>query len=196
MLHGSAMSHADAFRWISVAVSIILGLGLARLLTAAVAQFHARRRRSFDWIPLTWAFIIFCQQISFWWSLDELSTIVARWSMGHFLMLVGLALALFLAAALILPHSESHQIHSLRDFFEDDGRWALPVLAGFNALALVADRLLWGAPLASVAVGLNLAAVLLPLIAFAAGRRVQAGATVAYVAVALFGIADLSPASY
>jgi hypothetical protein len=190
------MSHADAFRWISVAVSMILSLGLARLLTSAVAQFHARRHRKADWLPVAWAVMIFCQQIDFWWSLEELSTLVDRWTIGSFLILVGLVLTLFIAAALILPPSDTARIDRLRSYFEEDGRWALPLLAGFNGLALAADHLLWGEPLVSKSSLLNGAAVALPFVACLGNRPVQVAATLAYVATMIVGMGFLSPAAY
>ncbi|MBS0640703.1 MAG: hypothetical protein U1E70_00205 [Acetobacteraceae bacterium] len=190
------MNHADTFRWISIAVSIILGLGVARLLTAAVAQFHARRHRTLDWLPITWAATIFLQQLVFWWSLDELIIIVPRWTMGGFALLVGLALMLFLAAALILPHSDTGRTLGMRDFFEEDGRFALPILAAFNVLALIADRVFWSVELTSEAVALNVVLILLPLVAFRAARPLQATATLAYAVIAVGGTIDIAPATY
>lgn len=175
---------------------MILSLGVARLLTSAVAQFHARRHRTLDWLPVAWAAVIFCQQIDFWWSLEELATLVNRWTAGSFLILVGLVLTLFMAAALILPTSASGEIDKLRTYFEQDGRWALPFLAGFNALALAADRLLWGEAMLSMASLLNGAAVVLPVIGFLGSRRVQAGATLAYVVTMVLAMVVLSPIAY
>jgi len=190
------MSSVDTFRWISVAVSMILGLGLARLLTAAVAQFHARRHRTSDWLPWAWATIIFCQHIDFWWNLEELAALVSRWDVGGFLVLVGLVLALFLSAALILPPTDSDRIVSLRDYFECDGRWALAVLAGYNALAIAANLAFWGTRITSLATLINAIVVVLPVIAFAAARPIRRAATIAYLAVAAAGMAMLSPLGY
>ncbi|MHB2170231.1 hypothetical protein [Alsobacter sp. R-9] len=190
------MAHADAFRWISVVVSIILGLGIARLLTAAVAQFHARRHRSLDWLPFVWAGVIFLQQIAFWWSLEELATKAQGWSFASFLVLVGLVLTLFLSAALVLPNSEGAAVASLRDFFAQDGRFALLMLAAFNLLALAADLVLWREPLLSASTAFNAALVALPLAAFAARRRWQEVATLVYVATAAAAILTLSPGAY
>jgi hypothetical protein len=74
---------------------MILGLGIARLLTSTVTVFRACRRVKIDYLPLVWSTGIFIQQIIFWWSLQELSTLVAKWSLAGFLLLVGMVLALF-----------------------------------------------------------------------------------------------------
>lgn len=186
----------DTFRWISVVVSMILGLGVTRLLTSAVTVFRARRRARIDHLPLVWAAAIFAQQIVFWWSLEEVSNIVDRWSLAEFLLLVGLVLTLFLAAALVLPPSEMAEGESLRTFFEQDGNWAALALAAFNALAILANRVLWGDGAWSIAAGLNLALVATALAGMARARRVQVAAAALYLALVVCGAAVLAPTSY
>lgn len=186
----------DTFHWISVAVSMILGLGVARLLTGIVAVFHARHRSPVDWLPLVWVASIFIQQIDFWWSLQELSILVPRWTLGGFLLLVGLVLSLFLAAALVIPPASTAADENLQAFFDHDGRWALLAVAGFNAFALLADWVFWGVTGVSPNGVGNLALILLPIIGFAGSRRVRMIMTWAYL-LALLGTVDLfSPTSY
>lgn len=186
----------DTFRWISVVFSMILGLGVARLLTSAAATFRARHQATMDWIPLAWAGFIFLQQISFWWSLEELATIMTHWSFASFLLLVGLVLALFLAAALILPPSEIPAGESLRAYFEADGRWGLLAVSLFNGLAILVNFIFWDVGVLSSGAILNLALGLLPLAVFAGSRRVQIFGTVLYVPVGLYAAAQLLPTSY
>jgi hypothetical protein len=186
----------DTYRWISIVISIILGLGITRLLTSAVGLFLARRKMAFDWIPFAWATAIFVQQIDFWWSIEELAGLVQKWWLGDFLLLVGLVLTLFLAAALILPASEAAHNKGLRSYFEDDGRWALLAIALFNALAIFINWKFWGEVPVSIEGALNLASGVLPLIALLGTRRMQEVATAIYVPVFLLSILQLSPASY
>lgn len=185
----------DTFRWLSTVVSIILGLGIARLLTGAVALFHARYSVRFDWIPLTWAFAVFIQQIGFWWSLEELASIVPKWTLVSFLMLVALVLVLFLAAALVMPPIDHNRTEFLRDFFEADGRWALLMLAAFNILALMANRVFWHQPIMSLDVGFNALLAGLAIATFLGRRPMQAAATVAYVATVIVTIALVAPSA-
>ena len=96
----------DAFEFISVALSFVLGLGLTRLLLAAVNVFRSRRRLKFDWIPLTWAAVIFLFQIQYWWAIFELSGLVENWTLLQFVTLLVMAMLLFVAGALVLPTAE------------------------------------------------------------------------------------------
>lgn len=185
----------DTFRWISVIVAMILGLGVTRLLLGAVAIFRARHGRTFDWLPLFWSAAIFLQQVNFWWSLEDAGR-VTSWTLPAFLLLVGLVLALFLAAALIIPAEGLVEGDTLRAYFERDGRWALLALAAFNVLAMVANRELWSeGPLAEL-VRLNLVLTIIPIAGFLGPRRVQIGAAAAYALILGWAIARLSPMAY
>jgi hypothetical protein len=186
----------DTFRWIAVVVSMILGLGVARLLTSAVGVFRARDRAVLDWLPLVWAAAIFVQQVAFWWSLEDAAVRVATWTLPSFLMLVLLVLALFLAAALILPANDLTEGDSLRASFEKDGRWALLALATFNAVVILANWVIWRADPLSESVRLNVALTAVPLAGFFGSRRVQAIAALVYGVVAIWGVIELSPAEY
>ena len=185
----------DTFRWISVVVSMILGLGVARLLLGVVATFRARHGRTFDWLPLAWAGAIFLQQVNFWWSLEEAGR-VTSWTLPAFLLLVGLVLALFLAAALILPADPLPEGDTLRTYFERDGRWALVALAVFNILAMVANWDLWSEGLLAESVSLNLVLTIVPIAGYLGSRRVQVVAAAAYVVILAWAIARLSPTAY
>jgi len=44
----------DSFRWVAVVLSIILGLGVTRLLSSAVEVFRSRNQAHLDWVPLAW----------------------------------------------------------------------------------------------------------------------------------------------
>ncbi len=185
----------DTFRWMSTVFSLILGLGVARILLASVAIFRARGLNRIDWLPCLWAFVIFIQQITFWWSLEELATTIRHWTFPNFLLLVSLVLSLFLAAAAILP-TDGITSGSLREFFERDGRWGLLALAAFNAIAVAINALFWRVDLLSPGELLNLGLVVLPLVVFAGQRRVQIAATLLYIPLGVFGVLQLVPSSY
>ncbi len=185
----------DTFRWMSTVFSLILGLGVARILVASIAIFRARGLMQIDWLPCAWAGFIFLQQITFWWSIEELATTIPSWTFQNFLLLVGLVLTLFLAAASILP-SEGATTGSLRAFFERDGRWGLLALAAFNAIAIALNVLFWHVNVFSAGELLNLGLVLLPLAVFAGSRKVQIAATLLYAPLGLIGVLQLVPMRY
>lgn len=187
----------DAFGPVTAAFSMILGLGLTRLLLSAAGVFRSRHRATLDWIPLTWAGCIFIQQLQFLWGMIELHDIVTVWTLGAFLAMVGVVLMLFVAAALVLPFNELGQGESLRSMFEQDGRWALAALAGYNTLVIGIDLLFWGWQETRGVLHLLLPLAILPVLFLSfRSRRVQASLTVLYVTLTLLSAWMLSPYAY
>ncbi len=154
----------NTFQFMSIALSMILGLGVTRLLSSLVAMFKSRGRAHLDWQPLVWAVCIFIWQIQFWWGIMELPSLVKVWSLGHFLFLLSLPMLLFLAAALILPHAELETDEHLTEAFEHDGRWALIFLTLFFILAGLADWYFWHWRVFSLEDALLIVLALCPLI--------------------------------
>lgn len=134
----------DSFRWIAVTLSLVLGFGVTRLLSAGVAMFKSRTTAQLDWIPLVWAGCVFFWQIQYWWAIIELPRLIETWYLGQFMILLGLSLLLFITAALVLPSTELSEGEKLADRFERDGHWALPCLSAYFAVAFVADWHFWG----------------------------------------------------
>lgn len=187
----------DSFRWISVALSIILGLGITRLLSSYVMVFTSRTRSRPDWIPLAWGGCIFVWQLQFWWAIIELPVMIKTWTPGFFLILVCLTLLLFVSASLVLPTTEAAHREGLRASFERDGRWALLSVSAYFVLALVADWVFWKVPPFSLWGAALLALAVLPLAFIASrSRRAQAAITVVYVLLSAWAALMLSPASY
>lgn len=116
-------SDGNPFRWIAVALSIILGVGTTRLLSSLVAAFRSRSHAPLDWIPFAWAGGIFIWQLQYWWAINELPRFTKVWTLWSFLVLVSLTLLLFVSAALVSPPSELREMEKLRSAFERDGRW-------------------------------------------------------------------------
>jgi hypothetical protein len=187
----------DSFRWLTVAFSMILGLGVAKLLTNAVGVFTSRTRVRIDWVPLAWAASIFVMQIQFWWAIIELSAKTGGWTIGHFLLLLSLPLVLFVAAALVLPSEESPEDKRLMDWFDRDGRWALPVISAYYVLAVVTNWTLFDAVPLSYQDNEEFVLAALPLAyIFTGARRWRALITILFLLLNLWVSWDLSPKAY
>lgn len=182
----------QTLQWISVIMALVLGLGITRLLTAAVGLFKARRRISMDWLPLAWAAALFVTQLQFWWALGDLAVTTNKFPFLEFVALVTLPLMLFLTAALLLPFGEEPA--SLRAYFEADGKWALVALSLFFAGAFITNwKLFEATPVAAWGL-VNVLLIALPLIvALSRSRTVQAVLTLITVPLVA---ADTILASY
>jgi hypothetical protein len=171
----------DDFGRIVTVLSMILGLGVTRLLLGVVTVFRIRRDSSADWVPLAWAAVLFATQLQFWWAITQLPRIMHTFSFPSFLLLVLLTLMLFLSAALLLPSRTEDELGGLRAYFERDGRYALLALSGFLLLAFLVNVSFFEASPLSTWGLLDVPIILMPVIAFLARRHVYATVTLLYV---------------
>lgn len=169
----------DAFRTMATVLSMVLGLGVTRLLLGLVTVFRIRRTSRPDWIVIAWTAILFLGQLEFWWALNQLPTIRQSFDFPDFLFLVGLTMMLFLAAALILPTRSEDESEGLWRYFRQDGRYGLLAYAAFLALSFIANVAFFDAPVYAAWSVLDLPLMLLPVAAFLAPTRAAHAAIIA-----------------
>ena len=187
----------NSFQSVWIAPSIILGIGLTKLLSDGVAVFRSRNRAELDWVPLVWAACIFVWQVQYLWAVIELPNLVKVWGLVDFLLLLGLSLLLFVASALVLPDTELGQGETYADSFRRDGRWALLALSSWGALALIADWVLFEMAPVSKESGILAVVIALPAIfLWTESRRMREAITVANLALTLWAAWQFSPKSY
>ena len=145
----------NSFQWVTSSLQIVLALGLARLLASWVALFRSRHRAKLDWMPIVWSVNTFFVLLEFSYAIQGLGSMVETWSFPRFLQLLFLAMILFVASSLILPNAELHAGESLTASFEQDGRWALTFLAGYETLTNAANWYFWHASPVSLVGAIN-----------------------------------------
>jgi hypothetical protein len=131
------------FEFLMVLVSIIVGLGVAEILTGVARQVRFRESRTGYWVHSCGVALIFFALLQYWWELWTLRE-VPEWSfLGLALMLISPA-SLYLIAHLIFP--EPARVGSLRDYYYESlgPVWWLAVLTTvastlFRPIAFGAD---------------------------------------------------------
>ncbi len=88
--------------YIFIAISIILGLAMARLLHTVALLIRARKRVTYHWATMLWGSCIFIYILQLWWVGWELR-LVSDWSIIDFFSLVIGAIFVYGAAELALP---------------------------------------------------------------------------------------------
>jgi len=88
--------------YIFVAISIVLGLAMARLLHTAALLFRAHNCLTFHWATALWGACVFLYILQLWWVGWELR-LVTIWSIIDFFALVIGAIFVYGAAELALP---------------------------------------------------------------------------------------------
>lgn len=87
--------------YISMAIAIILGLAITRLLHTVALMIRARDRVLFHWASAMWAFTVMIYILQFWWVGWNLRA-VDGWIFPHFVVLVLGCTFLYFAAEMAL----------------------------------------------------------------------------------------------
>jgi len=90
------------FEYLSVLVSIIVGLGLSHLLTTAARLIQERERVSIYPPTIIWMGILFVLHIQIWWAAFEWQD-ERVWSFLAFLLFLSLPISAYLLGVLLVP---------------------------------------------------------------------------------------------
>ncbi|MFT7472254.1 MAG: hypothetical protein ACI8XU_002151 [Kiritimatiellia bacterium] len=100
--------------YIFIAVSIILGLAITRLLSTMAMLTRAHRRVIFHWSSATWAFSIMLYILQLWWIGWGLRAI-EQWTFLDFIVLVFGSSSLYGAAEMALSAPEDGTLDMLHE---------------------------------------------------------------------------------
>lgn len=90
------------FEYLSVFLSVIMGLGVTHILVGISKTIHYRKSLVLSWVHTLWAINILIYIVIIWWGMFWWGKQV-EWSFFEFLLLLLYAIALFLAASLLFP---------------------------------------------------------------------------------------------
>jgi hypothetical protein len=126
----------DAFSYLSVLISIVLGLGLTSLLAGFAAMVRCRRRLVMYWPLPAQMSLLFLVHVQVWWALFALRQ-RSHWSFPDFLVVLLQPVLLYLATAFLIPDLRDDQPVDLRQAYFRESRWyfAALLLSIFDSLA-------------------------------------------------------------
>jgi hypothetical protein len=112
----------DAFSYLAVLLSIVLGLGLTQILTAAGRIIRQRASIRVHWLPILWAAILFVIYLQVWWAMYGMR-FRKEWSFLAFGVALAQTALLYLMAALVLPEQVDDEGSDLAIYFDRHHRW-------------------------------------------------------------------------
>jgi len=121
----------DAFSYLSVLLSIILGLGIQQVLQGYRALILSRKRVRFYAPPLIWSGIVLTMIAQHWWSSFHLAQ-RTEWSFGIFATILVMTALIYMMAAIVLPDIPPDEPIDLRDHYYREG----PAFFGISAAAI------------------------------------------------------------
>ena len=133
----------DAFSYLSVLLSIILGLGLTQLLTAAGRLIRHRDRVHVDWLPLLWSIVLLVVYVQSWWAMFGLRS-VRDWTFVAFLVVLAQTIMLYMMAAVVLPEQVEETGVDLEAHYDRQHRWFFGFFLATLCISIVKDLLIAG----------------------------------------------------
>ena len=117
----------DAFSYLSVLISLILGLAITQVLKGFRGLMHARTRVTTYWPAVLWGALIIVMSVQSWWAMFGLRT-HTDWTFIEFSVVLAQTIVVYLLAALVLPDFFGDAPVNLRDHYYDHRRWFFSLL--------------------------------------------------------------------
>jgi hypothetical protein len=178
------------FELLAIPISLVLGLGITKMLNALAIAIRNRRQIRFHWLPVAWATWIFLVSVQFFFYMWDLYEMEVPFTWDVFGPLLWHCILLFLAAGLVLPGPGVRDVpDDLLDDFQQHGRLALIPFAIVTLDSIVSNVVQYGDAWLGRANVLNMIFILLVVIAFFSRRHLRAAATIGVGAVLVYGLA-------
>lgn len=104
------------FEYVSVLISIVLGLGITQLITGFADLFRHENEKNFFAPHLIWLMLVFFLHVQEWWLLYELRTLTL-WRLPSFLFTLLYPVCLFVLARLLFPKRKPSGNPTLQAFY-------------------------------------------------------------------------------
>ena len=124
------------FEYLSVLVSIIVGLALTQLLSGMARLIQLRRRIPMHAPTLLWMGLLFLIDIQVWWVAFERRATL-QWTFFTFLLYLLIPIGVFLLSYLVLPDMGDEDAPDLAANFEGNRVWFLCLLSALPAISLL-----------------------------------------------------------
>jgi len=133
----------DEFSYLSVLLSIIIGLAIAQLLQGLAGVIQARRRVRIYWPALVWACLLLLIAVQMWWSSFGLRN-RRDWTFLAFSVVILQMILLFVLASLVLPSFTGDAPIDLQENYFGHARWFFGCFTAVYIVSLLKDVVLSG----------------------------------------------------
>jgi hypothetical protein len=106
----------DAFSYLSVLLSVILGLAITQVLQGYRALALNRRRLTLYWPSLAWSAMVLLMVAQHWWASFGLTN-RADWSFADFAAILVQTALIYMLAALVLPDMPADEPLDLKEHY-------------------------------------------------------------------------------
>lgn len=132
----------DEFSYLSVLLSIILGLAITQILQGLRGIVLARARVRLYWPVLAWAGLLLLIDVQSWWAMFGLRDVV-NWTFPMFSIVLAQTIVQYMLAAIVLPDFAQDEVDLHRHYY-DHVRWLFGLLVLLLLISLGKDLLITG----------------------------------------------------
>lgn len=165
----------SSFEFVTVLMSIILGLGITQIMSGVADLIHQWDKVKLYWPHLLWIVFVFLLHVQQWWLTWELR-VVTTWRLPFFLFEILYPINLFILARILFPSIGGDESTDLKKFYFENYRKLFFIVIVLSALSAIENILIYGlgseAWLVNIALFLGLLIVVLKK--FSAERLHQA----------------------
>ena len=132
----------NVIEYVSVFVSMVLGLAVAELGTSFHKLIRARHRVQWDWMSLALAFVMLLEIVQFWWLAYDWYAQSTGLRVVQFLPNLVLLLLIYLMAAAVLPDGVPEKGLNLREFYVETAPyfWLLVLAMTIAIIVILGPR--------------------------------------------------------
>jgi hypothetical protein len=134
-------SQISVFEYISILISIILGLVITQLLSSFSDLLYDFKRVKFYWPHSIWIFFILFLQIQDWFITYQLKD-KAVWQLSELMFLLLYPITLFTTAKMLLPTHEKEERFDMKSYFMSQSQIIFIMLLISIALSILFNVLL------------------------------------------------------
>jgi hypothetical protein len=126
----------DAFSYLSVLLSIILGLAITEVLQGFRGLMHARSRTIMYWPVIAWGVLVVVIAVQGWWTMFGYRHI-EDWNFLEFSVVLLQTIVVYLLAALALPDVHGDAAVDLRKHYYEHANWFFTMLLALIFVSLL-----------------------------------------------------------
>jgi hypothetical protein len=133
----------ESFNYLSVLISIILGLAIAQVLQGVRGLVLTRSKVKLYAPTIVWTGMALLIAIQGWWASFSMHQ-QANWNFLGLLTIVLQATSVYMIAALVLPDAKGDNIVDLREHYFAHRHWFFGALLGSVVFSLLKELVLYG----------------------------------------------------
>lgn len=132
------------FEYLSVLISIVLGLGISHVLASGARLVRYRAAVRFYTPTLLWLALLFLVHVQIWWAVFELRS-VPEWSFVAFVLVLSVPTVAYLMSVLLAPDFDREEVVDLRASYFEHRRWFYALFGLLPLTSLAQEYFIRGA---------------------------------------------------